>query len=39
MSRRDKIVNLIESNEISNEETTTLVNELNTIIIELSKLK
>lgn len=39
ISRRDEIINLIENSEISNEESTTLVNELNTIIIELSKLK
>lgn len=39
ISRRNEIVTILQENEIPNEESNNLANELNTIIIELSKIK
>lgn len=39
ISRRNEIVTILKENEISNEESNNLANELNTIIIELSKIR
>ncbi len=39
ISRRNEIVTILQDNEISSKESNTLANELNSIIIELSKIK